>query len=66
MPNETACATFYAETSRMKNGITDSPVAARVMQLAAAALDEKDVEIARLRRLWRDGAPSPEAAHGSI
>ena len=51
MPNQTAYATFLSEVSRMRNGIADSPVAARVRELAARALDEKDAEIARLGRL---------------
>jgi hypothetical protein len=47
--NQSATATFYAETERLRGEIMHSPVAHTVRTLAARALGEKDAEIARLR-----------------
>jgi predicted ATPase len=49
-PNATAHATFLTEVERMHHAVSLSPVAARVRELAARALDEKDAEITSLRR----------------
>jgi hypothetical protein len=54
--NESARATFYEETSKLKGERLHSAVANAIYELALRAIGEQDAEIARLRRQDRDQA----------